>query len=165
MGRPAQDITESELAVLRILWDRGPATIRQLTDVLYPQGEAAQYATVQKLLDRMEAKGYVRRDRTMFVHIFRSVLDRDELIGRRLRSLAEMLCDGSLTPLLTHLARAKDLTDEDRLALRAIVDEPDPDTDALDLNHGNDSVVSSPGNSPQTSRSRSSNNGRGNAGR
>jgi BlaI family transcriptional regulator, penicillinase repressor len=163
MGRPAQDITESELAVLRILWDRGPATIRQLTDVLYPQGEAAQYATVQKLLDRMEAKGYVRRDRTMFVHIFRSVLDRDELIGRRLRSLAEMLCDGSLTPLLTHLARAKDLTDDDRLALRAIVEEPD--TDALDINQGNDSVVSSPGNSPQTSRSRSSSNGRGNAGR
>jgi BlaI family penicillinase repressor len=163
MGRPAQDITESELAVLRILWDRGPATIRQLTDVLYPQGEAAQYATVQKLLDRMEAKGYVRRDRTMFVHIFRSVLDRDELIGRRLRSLAEMLCDGSLTPLLTHLARAKDLTDDDRLALRAIVEEPD--TDALDINHGNNSVVSSPGNSPQTSRSRSSSNGRGNAGR
>ena len=127
MGRPAQDITESELAVLRILWDRETATIRQLTDVLYPQGEAAQYATVQKLLDRMETKGYVRRDRTMFVHVFRSVLDRDELIGRRLRSLAEMLCEGSLTPLLTHLARATDLTDEDRLALRAVFDEPDSD--------------------------------------
>ena len=125
-GRP-QDITESELSVLRILWDRGTATIRQLTDVLYPRGEAAQYATVQKLLDRMEAKGYVRRDRTLYVHVFAAVLDRDELIGRRLRSLAEMLCDGSLTPLLTHLARAKDLTDEDRLALRAIIDEAEPD--------------------------------------
>ena len=99
-----------------------PAVDRRLVSA----GEAAQYATVQKLLDRMEAKGYVRRDRTMFVHVFRSVLDRDELIGRRLRSLAEMLCDGSLTPLLTHLARANDLTDEDRLALRAIVDETDP---------------------------------------
>jgi BlaI family transcriptional regulator, penicillinase repressor len=126
MGRPAQDITDSELAVLRILWDRGTATIRQLTDVLYPQGEAAQYATIQKLLDRMEVKGYVRRDRTLYVHVFAAVLDRDELIGRRLRSLAEMLCDGSLTPLLTHLARANNLTDEDRLALRAIVEEPDP---------------------------------------
>ncbi|MBV8312119.1 MAG: BlaI/MecI/CopY family transcriptional regulator, partial [Planctomycetaceae bacterium] len=63
MGRPARDITEAELAVLRILWDRGMATIRQLTDVLYPGGGAAQYATVQKLLDRMEAKEFVRRDR------------------------------------------------------------------------------------------------------
>ena len=165
MGRPAQDITESELAVLRILWDRDTATIRQLTDVLYPPGEAAQYATVQKLLDRMEAKGYVRRDRTMFVHIFRSVLDRDELIGRRLRSLAEMLCEGSLTPLLTHLARANDLTDEDRLALRAIVDEPDPEIDPSNIDHGNDSGVSSLEQSPPASSSRSSGNGRRNVGR
>lgn len=135
MGRPAQDITESELAVLRVLWDREAATIRQLTDILYPLGEAAQYATVQKLLDRMEAKGYVRRDRTMFVHVFQSVLDRDELIGRRLRSLAEMLCDGSLTPLLTHLARANDLTEDDRLALRAIVNEADSATDSPRLGH------------------------------
>jgi BlaI family transcriptional regulator, penicillinase repressor len=146
MGRPAQDITDSELAVLRILWDRGTATIRQLTDVLYPQGEAAQYATIQKLLDRMEVKGYVRRDRTLYVHVFAAVLDRDELIGRRLRSLAEMLCDGSLTPLLTHLARANNLTDEDRLALRAIVEEPDPILET-----------------PQRSRSRTLGNGRDSA--
>jgi predicted transcriptional regulator len=136
MARPAQDITESELAVLRVLWDRGAATIRQLTEVLYPRGGAAQYATVQKLLDRMEAKGYVRRDRTLYVHVFAAVLDRDELIGRRLRTLAETLCDGSLTPLLTHLARAKDLTDDDRLALRAIVAEAEGEVTEPDKDRG-----------------------------
>src|SRR5271157_416828 len=125
MGRPARDITESELGVLRILWDRGTATIRHLTDVLYPGGGAAQYATVQKLLDRMEVKEYVQRDRSMFVHRFVPVLNRDQLIRRRLRSLVETLCDGSFTPLLTHLARAGDLTEEDRQALRAIIEEPE----------------------------------------
>ena len=130
MGRPARDITETELAVLRILWDRGLATIRQVTEVLYPEGGAAQYATVQKLLDRMEAKAFVRRDRSLFVHRFAPVLDRDELIGRRLRSLAETLCDGSLTPLLTHLAKAGDLTEEDRRALRAIIEESTGDEPA-----------------------------------
>jgi predicted transcriptional regulator len=123
MARPARDITESELAVLRVLWERPSATIRQLTDVLYPNGGAAQYATVQKLLERMEAKGYVQRDRSLFVHQFTAALDRDELIGRRLRDLAETLCDGSLTPLLTHLARARRLTDDEREALRAIVED------------------------------------------
>jgi predicted transcriptional regulator len=123
MARPAQDITEAELSVLRVLWDQGPATIRHLTDALYPGGSAAQYATVQKLLDRMEVKGFVERDRSLFVHRFDAALGRDELIGRRLRSLAETLCDGSLTPLLTHLARAKELTENDRLALRSIIDE------------------------------------------
>jgi BlaI family transcriptional regulator, penicillinase repressor len=163
MGRPAQDITESELSVLRILWDRGTSTIRQLTDILYPDGEAAQYATVQKLLDRMEAKGYVRRDRTLYVHVFTPVLDRDQLIGRRLRSLAEMLCDGSLTPLLTHLARAKDLTEKDRLALRAIMDEAEPDPDSNRVDGSPDALAKAGGGASRTSRSRSTGGGRGGA--
>jgi BlaI family penicillinase repressor len=159
MGRPAQDITESELAVLRILWDREAATIRQLADILYPRGEAAQYATVQKLLDRMEAKGYVRRDRSLYVHVFRAVLNRDQLIGRRLRSLAEMLCDGSLTPLLTHLARANDLTDEDRLALRAIMDEVEADPAVKET------PAKSPSGTSRSGRARSTGSGRDGAAR
>jgi predicted transcriptional regulator len=163
MGRPAQDITESELAVLRVLWDRETATIRHLTDVLYPGGEAAQYATVQKLLDRMEAKGFVQRDRTLFVHLFRAVLDRDEMIGRRLRTLAEMLCDGSLTPLLTHLARAKDLTEEDRLALRAIINAAGPEPGTAALDDEKDSPAERSGATSRASRSRPGNGGRGKA--
>jgi BlaI family transcriptional regulator, penicillinase repressor len=159
MGRPAQDITESELTVLRILWDREAASIRQLADILYPGGEAAQYATVQKLLDRMEAKGYVRRDRSLYVHVFRAVLDRDQLIGRRLRSLAETLCDGSLTPLLTHLARANDLTEEDRLALRAIIDEVEGEPTAKD------GLAKSPAGTSRTGRARSTGSGRDGAAR
>jgi len=123
VGRPPQDITESELAVLRVLWERGSATIRHLTDVLHPGGGPAQYATVQKLLERMEAKGYVDRDRSLYVHIFSAAADREELIGRRLRALAELLCDGSLTPLMSHLARAQPLTEEERRQLLAIIEE------------------------------------------
>jgi predicted transcriptional regulator len=163
MGRPAQDITESELTVLRILWDRGTATIRQLTDVLYPGGEAAQYATVQKLLDRMETKGYVLRDRALYVHVFKALLDRDQLIGRRLRSLAELLCDGSLTPLLTHLARAKDLTETDRLALRAIMDDAEADPGSPRTGGKADSLKPALGGASRTPRSRSTGSGRGGA--
>ena len=70
MARTPQDVTDAELAVLQVLWDDGPATIRQLTDVLYPGGGTAQYATVQKLLDRLEAKGFVHRDRSAAAHTF-----------------------------------------------------------------------------------------------
>src|SRR6266849_6265789 len=52
MARTPQDVTDTELSILQALWDRQPATIRQLTDRLYPGGGAAHYATVQKLLDR-----------------------------------------------------------------------------------------------------------------
>jgi predicted transcriptional regulator len=123
MARKSQDITDAELAVLQILWDDGPATIRQLTDRLYPGGSAAQYATVQKLLERLEGKGHVRRDRRSAVHVFRAALVRDELIGRRLRAVADQLCGGSLTPLLTHLVRTEKLTDRERRELRTLIQE------------------------------------------
>jgi BlaI family transcriptional regulator, penicillinase repressor len=125
MARTPQDVTDAELAVLQILWDGGPATIRQLTDVLYPGGGAPQYGTVQKLLDRLEAKGCVRRDRTAAAHTFAAAIARDDLIGRRLQDMAEKLCGGSLTPLLTHLVRTKRLTARERRELRDLIDELD----------------------------------------
>jgi predicted transcriptional regulator len=123
MERISQDVTEAELAVLQVLWDRGGATVRQITDVIYPQGRSSHYGTVQKLLERLESKGYVRRDRTPWPHEFAASLDREGLIGMRLRAMAEKLCGGSLTPLLTHLVEAERLSAEERQALRARLDE------------------------------------------
>ncbi len=122
MARTAQDVTEAELAILRTLWDRGSLTIRVLTEAVYAEDGASAYATVQKLLDRLEAKGFVRRDRTAGVHYFVATIDRDALIGRRLKAVADTLCDGSLTPLLSHLARADGLSDADRKMLRDLID-------------------------------------------
>ena len=119
------DPTEAELAVLRVLWDRGPSTIRNITDILYPKGRGTPYATVQKLLERLEAKGCVSRDRGGHAHVFAARTGRDELVGRRLRAVAETLCGGSMTPLLTHLVRGRALTDEERRDLRALIDEFD----------------------------------------
>src|SRR5271154_4192623 len=123
MVREHQDLPDAELAVLQVLWERGPATIRQLTDVLYPQGGDAYYATVQKLLDRLEGKGCVARDRRSWAHVFRARINRDDLIGRRLEAVAERLCGGSLTPLLTNLVRSKRLTAKERREIRALMDE------------------------------------------
>ena len=125
MARTPQDITDAELGVLQVLWDHGPSTIRQLTDALYPEGGVAQYATVQKLLERLEAKGCVRRDRGAAVHVFAADIRRDELIGRRLRAVAEKLCGGSLTSLLTHLVQTTRLSARERQELRDLIDELD----------------------------------------
>jgi predicted transcriptional regulator len=125
MARTPQDVTDTELALLQVLWDSGPATIRQLTDVLYPGGGTPQYATVQKLLERLEAKRCVRRERTPPAHVFSPAIAREDLIGRRLQDMAEKLCGGSLTPLLTHLVRTQGLTAHERRELRDLIDELD----------------------------------------
>jgi predicted transcriptional regulator len=125
MERNPHDVTDAELAVLQVLWDEGEATIRRLTDALYPGGGDVAYATVQKLLERLEAKGHVARDRSGHAHRFRARTDRDTLVGRRLRAMAEKLCGGLMAPLLTHLVRAETLSARERQELRALIDELD----------------------------------------
>src|SRR3954469_9171964 len=125
MARTPVDVTDAELGVLQLLWERGPATIRQLTDALYPRGGTAHYATVQKLLDRLESKDCVGREPKAAAHTFTAAIHRHDLIGRRLENMAEKLCGGSLTPLLTHLVRARRLTSQERQELRALIYELD----------------------------------------
>ena len=120
-----QDVTDAELAVLQVLWERGSATIRQLTDVLYPDGNEAHYSTVQKLLERLESKRHVRRDRGGHAHRFSARTDRDTLVGHRLRVMAEKLCGGLMAPLLTHLVRAEALSGVERQELRDLIDKLD----------------------------------------
>jgi predicted transcriptional regulator len=125
MPREPQDVTEAELAVMQRLWEMSRASIRQLADSLYgSDAGASQYATVQKQLERLEAKGVVSRDRSLYVHVFSPAIDRDELIGRRIRAMAEKLCGGSLVPILSHLARSKGLSQKERRALRELIDSP-----------------------------------------
>jgi BlaI family transcriptional regulator, penicillinase repressor len=122
MRRGPLDVTDAELAILEILWERGPATRREITDALYPGGDTAHYATVQKLLERLEAKECVRVDRGGAVLSFTPALSREELIGRRLLDVAERLCGGSLTPLLMNLVRAKPLSAAELEELRSALD-------------------------------------------
>ncbi len=125
MGRTPQDVTDAELAVLEILWSEGPASIRQLTDTLYPQGGSSNYATVQKLLERLVGKKYVEHCRDVTPHVFSAAVVREELIGQRLQATAEKLCGGSLTPLLMHLVKANALSPEQRRELRSLIDDLD----------------------------------------
>jgi predicted transcriptional regulator len=121
-----KDVTEAELAVLQALWEHGRATIRQLTDLLYPGGKASKYGTVQKLLERLEDKGYVKRDDRPWPHEFEATVGREVLIGRRLRGVAEQLCGGSMTPLLMHLLKAEQLSPEERQELWSFLAQLEP---------------------------------------
>ena len=121
MPREAQDITEGELAVLQELWRDPGMSIRQLTGRLYPRHRTtAHYGTVQKQLERLEAKGFVQRDRSLFVHRFTATVDRDGLVARRVDAMIDRLCDGSLTPIVSHLLRNPKLSEHQRLQLRAM---------------------------------------------
>ena len=123
MGRAPQDVTAAELAVLKALWDNSPATIRQITEQLYPRGSDSDYATVKKLLARLEQKRCVRKNRRQIPHQFTATITLDELVGRRLQSLANHLCGGSPAPLLMHLLEGKGISAKQRQELRQLIEE------------------------------------------
>ena len=122
MARRPQHVTDAEREVLRVLWDTGPSTIRELADQVYPGGASSEYATVQKLLERLEDKGHVTRRAQGRQNVFTARVRREQLVAQRLRDTADELCDGSLTPLLTQLVSSARLTREELAELRRLVD-------------------------------------------
>jgi BlaI family transcriptional regulator, penicillinase repressor len=121
--RPSDDATETELAMLQVLWEMGEATRRQVADTLYPGGAEAHYATVQKLLGRLEAKGLASHRRVENVLIFAPAVDRDEFLRRRLQVLADKLCGGAVAPMVMNLVRSQPLSDGEIDELYAILRE------------------------------------------
>jgi len=125
MSLNGREVTDTELAVLRLLWKTDDATIRELTDALYPDGGHSHYATVQSLLDRLQAKGFVEREKQGRINRFQASVSRAEFAGHRLRATADALFDGSMAPLLTHLVDSANLGPDEITALRELVDQLD----------------------------------------
>jgi BlaI family penicillinase repressor len=125
MPQKPRDVTDAELAVLQVLWDSGQCTVRQLVERLYQDWTASSNATVQKLLERLEAKDCVDRDRTVWPYQFRATIQRDDLIVHELQSTADKLCEGEFQPLLTSLVKARGLSAQERRSLRKLLDEMD----------------------------------------
>jgi predicted transcriptional regulator len=127
MSRSLPNVTDAELAVLQLLWERGPSAVRQVADVIYPGGGPSEYATAHRLLERLEDKGYVRRQKVQGVYLFRAAVDREAVLGQQLETLVERMCGGSLQPLLSTLVKSKRLgADELRELLDLVEKESRP---------------------------------------
>ncbi|MEM7261327.1 MAG: BlaI/MecI/CopY family transcriptional regulator [Planctomycetota bacterium] len=116
-------ISPSELEVLKILWDLEESTVRQLAEVAETQGQAWAYTTVLTLLQRLESKGFVRSERRGNANVFRSLVDRDQLLQRRLRAVAEELTGGLASPLVHALVGNGRFSDDEIADLRKLVDD------------------------------------------
>ena len=116
-------LANAELAVLDFLWQEAPSTAREVRDGLYPEQGAAQNGTVQRLLQRLETKGYVIRRRDSAVHLFSPTITRQTYAGNQLENLASTLTEGSFAPLITHLVEKNKISVDDIKRIRQILDE------------------------------------------
>jgi len=116
-------LANAELAVMNLLWQNDRLTAREIREQLYPDATKAQHGTVQRLLQRLEDKGYVERDRSLSVHFFSAAVSRQTYAGTQLESLAAKLTAGSFAPLITHLVQQKKISRDEIERIRAILDQ------------------------------------------
>ncbi len=114
-------VTDGELSILQVLWDRGEATSREITDAIFEEVTDSKMASVQKLIERLETKGCVQRDRSERAHRFRPLISHEQFLQCRLQALADRLCDGDLLPLFTTLVQSRGLPDSERQRLDQLI--------------------------------------------
>jgi predicted transcriptional regulator len=113
--------TDAELSILRILWDRGPSTVRQVHDILGRDRQAA-YTTALKLLQIMTEKGLVERDERDRTHIYRARLSEEVTQRQLLRDLLERAFGGSSGKLVMQALATKRASAEELRDIRKAID-------------------------------------------
>ncbi len=118
---PAPRPTDAELAILRILWDRGTSTVRQVHDVLALERQAA-YTTALKLLQIMTEKGLVERDERDRTHIYRARLSEETTQRQLVRDLVDRAFAGSASKLVMQALATKRASAEELRDIRKAID-------------------------------------------
>jgi predicted transcriptional regulator len=113
--------TDAELAILRVLWERGPSTVRQVHDVLSRDRPAA-YTTALKLLQIMTEKGLVRRDDTDRTHIYQARLSEEQTQRQLVRDLLDRAFGGSASKLVMQALAARRATPEELGEIRKLIE-------------------------------------------
>ena len=113
--------TESELELLRILWEQEPATVREIYDTLN-QERPSGYTTVLKLLQIMTAKGLVVRDEANRAHVYRAAISQDAMQSRLLKDLSVRLFSGSAAQLALHALAMEPASQNELDEIRALIE-------------------------------------------
>jgi predicted transcriptional regulator len=111
------------LAVLKVLWARGPLTAKAITEAVYPDGAESEFAAVHSFLQRLERKGLVARDRSSFVHVFSPTASHADILGQELKTLVERLGGDSIAPLIMQLIDQKRLSKKEAAKIRKLLDK------------------------------------------
>jgi predicted transcriptional regulator len=114
--------TDAELAILRVLWRRGPCTVRDVQAEL-EKTEPHGYTTVLKIMQIMAEKGLVRRDESARAHVYEPSRAEDETQRDLLRDLTDRAFNGSASKLVMRALSDRKASREDLAEIRRLLDE------------------------------------------
>jgi len=122
MSADAPFLTELQLAVMRVLWDRGRATAAEITEALRPARGLAQ-TTIATILSRLEKRGVVGHEATARQFVYFAKLSEPAATASMVAELTDRLFDGDVAALVTHLITAKEFSRGDLARVKALIDE------------------------------------------
>jgi predicted transcriptional regulator len=125
MAKKPVELGEGELAVMRVLWESGPLTVRDVMTILHERGKTVAYTTVMTFLTRLEQKGVVASNKRDTAYVYRARITRESVSASRIRSLLDQLYDGAAAPMLLQLIENGTLSPEELAQLRRMIDELD----------------------------------------
>ena len=117
-----QKPTASELEILRVLWTRGPSTVREVYEALREQ-KSLGYTTVLKLLQIMTAKGTVRRNEEQRAHVYEACQPAEETKRQLVGDVLHRVFEGSASELMIHALQGRRTSKKELDELRRLLDE------------------------------------------
>ena len=114
--------TASELEILRVLWERGPSTVRKVHEVL-SEKKPVGYTTVLKLLQIMTSKGTVRRNEDQRAHVYETCLPAEKTKRQLAADVLQRVFEGSASELMMHALEGRKTSHKEIEQLRRILDE------------------------------------------
>jgi BlaI family transcriptional regulator, penicillinase repressor len=122
MTRAPLKPTASELEILRVLWSRGPSTVREVHEAL-SEKKSLGYTTVLKLLQIMTTKGTVRRNETQRAHVYEAGLSAEQTKRQLAGDMLQRVFEGSASQLMMHALAGGKTSREEIDELRRLLDE------------------------------------------
>lgn len=119
MGEPPQ-LTDLQLAILRVLWDRGSATTAEITDALRSSRGLAQQ-TIATILSRLERRGIVRHETRQRQYVYHAVVSEPAVRQSMLEELTDRLFEGDVAALVTQLLSAREISPGDLARVKALI--------------------------------------------
>ena len=121
--RPKSDtLTGQELEIMKVIWPRGQATVREVYDELKERRTIA-YTTVQTMMNILETKGHLKREAGEKANTYVPVRPQQAVVKSMVREFVDRVFDGSTRPLLVHLLKEKGLTERERRELQKLLDK------------------------------------------
>jgi predicted transcriptional regulator len=119
---PHPTLTPQELAIMKVVWSRDKATVRDVYEAMREKRTIA-YTTVMTMMRILEEKGYLKKTLVDRAHVYKPAQRRQQVIGAMVRDFLDRVFDGAAKPLLAHLATETKLTKAERAELRRLIDE------------------------------------------